>query len=55
HGCCINVNGTNTAALGISPNCSFLGLGDESGTVEIRVKPNPGTGCANYLFQWGET
>ena len=56
HGCCRTITGTQTGALRIAPKCSTLAFGDESGVIDLRVQPAPGTdACVPYTFEFGDS
>ncbi len=53
YGCCSNLPGTQTEFVKISPTCTTLGAGSESGKVWIRVRPHLSSEkCGGYLLQW---
>ena len=54
-GCCSTKTGTQTESVRLKPKCSFGGLGDESGYVDIKVYPASGNTCANYTLKWGDS
>jgi len=55
HGCCTTVVGSGEGTVRLGPSCSFQGTGNESGSVDIRVKPYNGTTCGAYTFKWGDS
>ncbi|MSP90537.1 MAG: hypothetical protein EXR79_01840 [Myxococcales bacterium] len=51
-GCCSTNSGTTGELAKLAPTCSFGALGDESGTVSVRVQPKAGAVCGGYSLEW---
>ncbi|MFT7622188.1 MAG: hypothetical protein ACI9WU_001356 [Myxococcota bacterium] len=54
-GCCSTNSGSQTETVRLKPSCSFLGTGDESGYIDIRVYKSSGNTCSNYTLSWGDS
>ena len=52
-GCCSNLSGTQEDFAKVSPSCTTLGAGSESGTVWVRVRPQLSSEkCGGYMLTW---
>ncbi len=51
-GCCSTNSGTSSDFTKISPHCTFLGSGDDGGTVWIKVQGKGAPMCGGYTLQW---
>lgn len=55
-GCCSTLTGSQSETVRLGPSCSWLGTGDESGYVDIRVYKKSGTAtCTPYTLKWGDS
>ena len=55
-GCCSTKTGSQSETVRISPSCSFLGTGDESGYIDVRIYKKSGTAtCTPYTLKWGDS
>ena len=51
-GCCSTASGTVAEFAKVSPACSFLGTGNEGGTVSVRVTTKASAVCGGYTLEW---
>ncbi len=54
-GCCSTKSGSQAESVRLGPQCSFAGLGDESGYIDIKVYKSSGNTCSSYTLKWGDS
>ena len=54
-GCCSTNAGSLAEQVRLNPECSFLGTGNESGTISIHVCSSGGISCTPYTLSYGDS
>ena len=55
-GCCSTKTGSSAESVRLSPSCSWLGTGNESGDIDVKVFKKSGSPtCSSYTMAWGDS